>query len=235
MNSWVRFVVLAVGAFLMLFAGPARAAVILHADFEPPTYTLGSVHGQDGWSAIIGSPHQVNNAVVHGGTQSLNGAYDRKDFSAPFSSLGTPWFAEAWCYTQPMAGNMASHFSIGNGLNDHFYIELRGDGQLTFYMSSTIEVRTLGTAALNKWLRFKAEYVAHPYFVRLSVTGDGVDESWVGGMIAAGEPSFLTLYIHPGVNLPDGAGSYWDDILVSNEPPVPTLPNSWGRMKALYR
>jgi len=63
MNSCARFVVLAAIAFPLLVDGPARAVVILHADFEPSTYTLGYVNGQDGWSAGIGWPHLVSNAM----------------------------------------------------------------------------------------------------------------------------------------------------------------------------
>ena len=229
----VRSAVVAASSLCLLLAGSARADVILSANFEPPTYALGYVHGQDGWSAGIGWPHLVSNAIVHSGTQSLNGVRDYKDFDAPFSNLGTTWFAQAWCYMQPIAGS--SHFSIGNGLNEHFWIELRGDGQLTFYSFSTLEVRTLGAAALNKWLRFKVELISPPSTIRMSVTGDGVNEAWVYDMYAAGAPSFVHVGVYPPVNLADGAGPYWDDILVANETPVATVPTSWGGVKALYR
>jgi hypothetical protein len=73
-NACVRIVVLAACSLSLLLANSANAVVILHANFEPPTYTLGYVHNQDNWVAGIGSPHQVTNAIVHGGTQSLNGA-----------------------------------------------------------------------------------------------------------------------------------------------------------------
>lgn len=235
MKSWFRLAVLVAGAVPMLLVGPARATVILDADFEPPTYTLGYVGGQDGWSASVGSPHLVSNAIVHSGTQSLNGVRDFKDFDAPFSSLGAPWYVEAWCYTQPMEGSLASHFSIGNGLNEHFWIELRGDGQLTFYSTSQTDVRVLGPVALNKWLRFKVEYIAHPYFIRMSVIGDGVNETKEWGFIAAGEPSFVYVGLNSPAGLPDGAGPYWDDILVTNESPVPAFLGSWGALKSQYR
>jgi hypothetical protein len=134
-----------------------------------------------------------------------------------------------------MPGSLASHFGIGNGLNEHFWIELRGDGQLTFYSFSTISVRTLGATALNKWLRFRAELFSFPTTVHFSVTGDGVNESWDYDMIAAGEPSFVHVGVNPAANLADGEGPYWDDIVVANEAPVPTAPTTWGTIKGLYR
>jgi len=217
----------------LLRVSPVRAAILVQADFEPPAYSLGSVHGQNGWVASVGGPHLVTNTIAHSGTQSLNGVRDTKDFSAPFSSLGSTWFIEAWCYTQP--GNYSSHFSIGNNLNEHFWTELRGDGQLTFYSTATLSVRQLGAVALNKWLKFRVEFVAPPYFIRMSVTGDGVNEFIDWGFIAAGEPSFVFVGTTPAVNLPAGQGPYWDDILVANEVPVPTRTDTWGRLKALYR
>lgn len=235
MNPCARIVVLAASSLSLLLAGSASADVILHANFEPPTYTLGYIDGQDGWTAGIGWPHQVTNTIVHGGTQSLNGVRDTRNFDAEFSSLGNTWFAEAWCYTQPMPGSYASHFSIGNGLNEHFWIELRGDGQLTFYSFSTIEVRTLGTVALNKWLRFRAELISFPSTIRMSVIGDGVNESWDYDMIAAGAPSFVHVGVYPPGNFADGEGSFWDDIVVANEGPVSTESTSWGAIRGLYR
>lgn len=233
MNRCARVVVLAMFALTPFLVGSASAAVLLHANFEPPTYSLGYVHGQDGWNAIAASPHQVTNTIVHGGTQSLNGVADSKEFTGVFSHHSPAWYMETWCYTQPMPGSFASRFSARSVLSDAFWIELRGDGQLTFYSASTTSVRTLGATALNKWLHWKVEQIA-PLTIRMSVTGVGVNESWITGYLLQGEPSEIYVGVSPPSNLADSA-PYWDDILVVDDPATPTLPESWGALKGRYR
>jgi hypothetical protein len=66
----------------VLFNVPAMAATLFKTGFEPPTYTLGTFAGQDGW---IGFGGMVENTVTNGGAQavSVDSGSGPKLFSRP--------------------------------------------------------------------------------------------------------------------------------------------------------
>ena len=227
---------LAAAALSLLIAASVQAAVLLHVDFEPPAYSPGHVNGQDGWSATAGLPHQVVNTIAHGGSQSLNTVRAVKDFSGPFPRNSPNFYLEGYCYTRPMPGGFSSHFAAANGLGESFSISLRGDGLVTFTSGGGAEGTTqimLGAVAINKWLRFRIEKV-DPLDVKLSLFGDGVDVSWVGGMNSAGDPSFIYVGCNAPAALPDDA-PFWDDVHAATDAPTPAKRPSWGAVKKKYR
>ncbi len=137
------------------FASVAEAAVIFHVEFEAPAYSLGPVHGQDGWSAQFGPVNHVNSAVVHGGAQSLNTIAASRPFDGGILlPIGGPqlWYLETWAYIQPFEhfGTYEARFSASGVLGSAFYIAMRGDGLLTLNTGTAFSQRTLGANGLNK-------------------------------------------------------------------------------------
>jgi hypothetical protein len=59
------YLALVASAVLLMAAGPAGAAM-LGWDFEPPTYTNGNLAGQDGWTAVSGTPTVTSTAPLAG-------------------------------------------------------------------------------------------------------------------------------------------------------------------------
>jgi len=61
-------------AAVMLAAGAAQAAIVYQTGFEPTTYAIGNLGGQDGWVNNYGTDFTVQNAIVKSGSQAVNAA-----------------------------------------------------------------------------------------------------------------------------------------------------------------
>ena len=92
----VRVAVLVLAALALLFGGRgvARAGVIYQTGFEPPTYSLGTLNGKDGWSTS--SNADVQNSTVLSGTQAAGfnattvSGQDLAAHAISYSSLNNP-------------------------------------------------------------------------------------------------------------------------------------------------
>jgi len=212
---------------------PASAAVLLTEGFEPPAMSLGPIHNQNGWTGNTGTNNLVTNAQVHSGVQAATTSWvAQKNLPAPLQVHAEPaWFIEAWGYIGPLPGGPSFSGSLyaGSALGTAFFVDLRDDGQLTMNTGTNQTVRNLGSVALHKWLRFRIEKIA-PLTLLLSLTGDGVSETYVAAFGVPWDPQFVG--VSGGTN---SGGPFWDDVIVATDAPTPVLMPSWGRLKALYR
>jgi hypothetical protein len=190
----IRTLALLLALALPSLARPAGAAVIIQDGFEPPATVLGNVGGQNGWTGAAGQD-VVTAAMARSGAQSLVVA-NRAQYAFPGGGFGihsTPfWYMEGWLYARPMQPGQWISFYANSGLGTAFYIALRGDGLLQMNSGLGSTDRPLGSSAFERWLRFRIEKIDH-LWLQMSVTGDGVNETFVASFNTPWNPSHFGL------------------------------------------
>lgn len=160
------------------------------------------------------------------GSQSLSttgNAGPGRPFGAPFQIHAlSRWWMETWVYVAPSTGLTSSSFSARSSLGTAFFISIGGDGLTYLNTGSEQSIRSLGSSVLDRWVKLRIEKIA-PLTLRLSVTGDAVNESFTGRFQTPWDPQQVA--VGTGHSGPMEGIAYWDDLRVSDsEDEAPAVP-----------
>jgi hypothetical protein len=221
-----KIYILALG--LVSFAGFAQNTVTI--GFEGTEgYTLGNLHGQNGWEITDNYGTIVDNQEVSNEQSKDSEQSFKNGFLPQFEDMPFPMIGGAYQFSQPLS-------STNSSISFDFYVteSMGSDFEIVFYHKDEIDeyypVAGVGIAFDNTFYFTINEYYQATYVedkpwqpntwvnVRLEVADDTVI-GYINNEVAIEFPRFSTNSIH-GFNILHnnwGADAYFDNIVVSYE------------------
>lgn len=237
----MRIVSGAVAAAVVLLAGTAaQATVIFQTDFEAPTYTVGLLGGQNGWSTFgSAAATTVDGGAPIGGAQSakIDGA-GAAGQSGPFrtdaSGITLVTLSADILLTSSTADRSWQFSAIGPGLLG-FTGGIDIDAGTNNIRAITNGFATIGTFSRDVVHRVDIllDYASLTYGVRLDGTTLATGLAFCGdnGACAGSGPTSYSTLIFDTFGARGGDAGYIDNILVQSTAVVPE-PGTWALLIA---
>ncbi|MDD5458049.1 MAG: PEP-CTERM sorting domain-containing protein [Phycisphaerae bacterium] len=161
-----KLIVLVVVLGAAMFASPSLATLIYSTGFESPTFTTGTVAGQDGWTITAGAGDIFTGTGVIAGAQSLKVYYSgaNADVRKSFASQTTA--ATLAFKTTALITNRTSQFDLLNAATTRTAARVlfNGTGYITAY-NGTTATNLMTYAAQTYDIRILADITAQTYDV----------------------------------------------------------------------
>jgi hypothetical protein len=212
-------------------ASPVHAQLIYGAGFEAPTFVVGPIAGQDGWTGGA----DVQSGTVQSGSQALH-------INGSGSSTVSAIRAISYAITPGLLVDFSSYFQITGG-GAQAGIELMGNTGLLAQLITNGTTYRLGNSNSGTPTQPFANGVWHLLEIRFDFTA-GTSTGWVDGQLLGtlpiNTPSTPTqlgqvLLYSLGTHGP-AQDVYFDNVSVTNSTgPTSAKSTTWGRIKSLYR
>ncbi len=153
---WPVMAIAAVGGLLSAFASPARANVMI--TFEKPTYTTGTLEGQDGWSTTTAtSPGQVYATGTSGDYVGGQAARGYTGVSGQSTYIGTRALGENFGPTATISADF--YASSGATYLGGVGLAQFGMANLNFYARGGSSTQVTGNAVTSQhWYHLTATF-----------------------------------------------------------------------------
>ncbi len=217
-------------AILSLGASGAFGATTYATGFDGPLYTLGNLHGQDGWTVAF-STATVTDERAFSGTQSIlvastatlginyQGPTHRLDPNAEDTlfpiNAGLQWWMQAMIYIPSSGGSGAAMNMGGCPL---FHVTGSGQPYPNSCVASDIGIPSLAPDVYDKWLLMRIEHpVVNTLDLVFSLTGPGVNFSHTLGSYNgpnSGQPHTFML----------SGNAYFDEFSAGHGPAPAVVP-----------
>ena len=174
-------------------ASLASAQIIFNVNADSPAYSVGPLHGQDGWWGPYGYQN-VSNTYAHSGSQSISTQIGDATHlvDTPMDlGPGTQWWMETWAYFVAGDGDALSSFTLSGGVEYAFgiYVTNAGVATLSGGYNGYFQTLNLGASVLDQWVLLRIEQLPVPgNGIRLSITGNNVNATFDTIYATSGSP-----------------------------------------------